>query len=84
MTELVDETENSFLALSAFAAGEKSIDDGSRKYPSPAYISYLTNFKQMGVPAPNGKWWGHRREKRAGQKFMDSRFVTKSDRVDDD
>ena len=46
-----------------------------RKYPSPAYISYLTSFKRMGVPAPNGKWWGHRREKRAGQKFMDSRSV---------
>lgn len=58
------------------AAAAKGGSDEMRKYPSPAYISYLTSFKRMGVPAPNGKWWGHRREKRAGQKFMDSRSGT--------
>lgn len=44
-----------------------------RKYPNPAYINYLTTFKNMGVPMPDGKWWGHRREKAPGKKYIDSR-----------
>ena len=71
--EFVSNLVRNLKSLLVIATAAKGGSDEMRKYPSPAYISYLTSFKRMGVPAPNGKWWGHRREKRAGQKFMDSR-----------
>merc|ERR1712050_355567 len=45
-----------------------------RPYPSPQYIGYLTKFDTShGVPMPDGKWWGHRRERVPGRKIIESR-----------
>ena len=32
-----------------------------------------TSLQDMGVPMPDGKWWGHRREKVPGHSYIDSR-----------
>jgi len=60
--------------ISNGASGENVEEEEMRKYPSPAYIGHLNKFpKSMGVPMPDGKWWGHRREKTVGKKYIDSR-----------
>lgn len=74
-----------FLSVIALIANGANAESEMRKYPSPAYIGHLNKFpKSMGVPMPDGKWWGHRREKTVGKKYIDSRVFNMTLRTIDE